>query len=39
MYNMLWKDRWGNVTSLGGLGKGIGLTIAEWKASAEGVVY
>ena len=36
MYNMLWKDRWGNVTSLAGLGKGIGLTIAEWKASLKG---
>ena len=36
VYNMLWKDRWSSVTSLAGLGKGIGLTLAEWRTALGG---
>ena len=30
VYSMLWWDRWSGATSLGGIGRGIGLTLAEW---------
>ena len=30
VYNMLWNDRWGGGISLGGFGRGFGLTVSEW---------
>ena len=35
VYNMLWTDRWADVTSLAGIGRGLGLTIAEWRTGSE----
>ena len=31
VYNMLWTDRWGSTTNLADLGRGLGLTVAEWR--------
>ena len=30
VYNMLWSERWRNSSSLAGIAKGAGLTLAEW---------
>ena len=30
VYSMLWRDCWSRATTLGGIGRGIGLTLAEW---------
>ena len=30
VYNMLWTDRWASSSSLAGIAKGAGLTLAEW---------
>ena len=34
VYNMLWTDRWGSTTNLADLGRGLGLTVAEWRTGA-----
>ena len=35
VYSMLWRDRWSGATTLGGMGRGIGLTLAEWFTGDE----
>ena len=30
VYNMLWTDRWRNSSSLAGIARGAGLTVADW---------
>ena len=35
VYSMLWRDRWSGTTSLGRLGRAVGLTLAEWLTGDE----
>ena len=35
VYSILWRDRWSRATSLGGLGRAAGLTLAEWFTGDE----
>ena len=36
VYNMLWSERWRNSSSLAGIAKGAGLTLAEWLTADAG---
>ena len=35
VYSILWEDRWSHATTLGGIGRGLGLTLAEWFTGRE----
>ena len=36
IYNLLWTDRWRNSSSLAGIARGAGLTLAEWLTADAG---
>ena len=36
MHNMLWGERWKDASSLAGIGKGVGITLAEWLTADVG---